>query len=454
VIDEENNFLDDINNEFSIVNVDSIEDYLNQYTSHTIKGENFDICEGKLTKENTSFINKYIFIDCHFNDLFELYIDTDKKVDFYFEDCTFENFHCEVNGEIKFLGNISFVDTTHSGDIKFKNRFLNRIYLKDIKGDCLLYFSGAINKNREKYKDIIIFNSKIDVSIHNCSVRRLLIDNVNKVSLNDVSIRSKLAIKNIGTSEEVYDLDISNLDLKEYSKVLFESLFLNKLIFSKVSQDVKYMQFNDVTVNKIFLCKKVEFKNTYFNSFDIQNAKKEISKTSFIDAHFNDVNWGNIPSIKAKEATFRQLKFVNDTQGSHLIANQFYAMEMRKYKDSVDKTSWKDNGQEKIVIWLNYNISNFGQNYMKPFWLILITLEIQNLLYCSYKSGGLFSEENLLSNNYLKIWLNFLNNSASNYLPMSRFLEEGREAVSLVFLIMLSIFTWHFIVALKRNVKR
>jgi len=429
------------------------------YENVDIVGSIIDISKFNYEVDYDNTLKVYTFDNCIFTEDFIISLDFSVKANFIFKNCSFKMFWCRssyVEGE-EYAGIISLSETKHQGDMKFEGSFENRIYIDDAKLEdgCSIDFIGSNSKDRTYfYSDIVIFRTNTSMIFQQCEVGNLLIEDsefIEKLEIKDVSIKNKLSIIGIDKCDL---LKINNLDCHEGSKVLFENSALDKLFFTKISQDVKYMQFNNVWVEDKFSCEKVEFKNTYFNDFYIENAKKFISKTSFIDAHLNDVNWGDVSSISANEATFRQLKFVNDSQGSHLIANQFYAMEMLKYKTSVDQTSWKDNWQEKIVFWFNYNISNFGQSYIKPFWLIVITLEIQSLLDCSYKSGGLFSENGFLSNYYVEKFINFLNGLASILMPVSKFLQEGREAISLLFLIILSILFWHLVIALKRHTKR
>jgi len=422
--------------------------------SVTIKRVHIKADKFTFNKHYNKSIKKYIFEDCEFSEYFIMTLDSSVESDFVFHNCNFKSFVCEsysAKGK-EYSGVIRLSGKNHQGDIKFNGSFKNRIYIDNIGLDkeCSIDFTGSIDKDSSCfYSDIVILRTSAQILLYQCDVGSLLVEEskfIKEISVKDVVIKNKLSIIGIDKCDL---LEINNLDCHEGSKVLFENLALDKLFFIKISQDVKYMQFNNVWLEEKFLCEKVEFKNTYFNDFNIENAKKFISKTSFIDAHLNDVNWGDVSSISANEATFRQLKFVNDSQGSHLIANQFYAMEMRKYQEE-----FKGNCQARLVLWLNKVISNFGQSYIQPFWLIVITLEIQHLLNCSYKAGGLFSENYLFSNYYVKIIGEFFNKLASNLVPVSKFLEEGREAVSLLFFMILSVLIWHLVVALKRHAKR
>jgi len=425
-----------------------------------ITGKRIDIFDIINKTDLDGNIKEYSFENCCFSEDFILSVDSSIKADFIFKDCSFRTFICQsdhIKGK-EYSGVFSFSKTKHQGNIKFQGIFKNRIYIDDSElGDgCSIDFVGSNSKDRTYfYSDIVIFRTNTSMIFQQCEVGNLLIEDsefIEKLEIKDVSIKNKLSIIGIDKCDL---LEINNLDCHEGSKVLFENSALDKLFFTKISQDVKYMQFNNVWVEEKFSCEKVEFKNTYFNEFYIENAKKFISKTSFIDAHLNDVNWGDVSSISADEATFRQLKFVNDSQGSHLIANQFYAMEMLKYKISVDQTSWKDNWQEKVAFWLNSGISNFGQSYGMPIGWIFILISMHSFLVYAHKNDWLYRIFEPL-NPLLEGIARPLNSIASSVLPISRFLGKGngREFIDLLFFIILSILIWHLVVALKRHTKR
>ena len=420
----------------------------------TIKGEDIHAKEFISSKHYKKSIEKYIFEGCEFSEDFIMSLDSSVKSDFVFHKCRFKTFICESNfvvGE-EYTGLIDFSDSNHQGGIKFQGVFKNRIFLNNIEVDkhFSVVFRGFEGR-KYCYSDIFISGSNCNVGLISCNVGMLLIrdsGSIDKINIENVCIESQLQIKNI---EALNTLRISNLDLQKDSKVLLERLKVKCFSFLKVSQDVKYMQFNEVTVGGEFFCAKVEFRNTYFNDFNIENAQKDIRKTSFIDAHLNDVKWGDVSRIYANEATFRQLKFVNDSQGSHLIANQFYAMEMRKYQEE-----FKGNCQARLVLWLNKVISNFGQSYVRPFFLIIAVGIIRSITICGHENDWLYRLCEPL--NHFFEWVEkSLNPIASSLLPISRFLGEasnGREFIDLLFFIILSVLIWHFVVALKRHTKR
>lgn len=191
----------------------------------------------------------------------------------------------------------------------------------------------------------------------------------------------KLILKNFEVEKfyfKEYDCDLVNLyniDFIEDSKVIFENLEVNKLLLEKISQDSKFIQFHQVTVNNELYSERVEFKNTYFNDFKLDTANIELVKTSFIDAHLNSVVWGDLSRIVAKKDIIRQLKYVNDSIGNYIEGNKFFAQEMEIHQKEVRKK--KGNYLENIILFFNKEISNFGQNWFLPLvWFIVITFSI------------------------------------------------------------------------------
>ncbi len=345
-------------------------------------------------------VTKYKFIKCIFDEDFELSLNETVHVDFIFEQCTFENFICEGNGDldVEFIfkrqctfKSCEFINETgvfkkqiymdgsiFKIDLSFNGNFDDRIWLRnlDFTDKYNLEFMMNTTNHRGKYENIVIENingklNKLDFT--NINIDKLSIENIqnlNELELRNVSFnnKSKCTIQNINI---IKNFKLTNVDFLEESKILFENIKCKNLDMENISQDAKQIQLYYIKVLEEFTLERVDFKNTYFNDFDISKARKKISKTSFIDAHLNDIKWGDISTINANQSTFRQLKFVNDSQGNYIEANDFYVMEMKKYKQSLkDKKGFL---QEKFIFLLSEKISNFGQNWMIPLALIFLS---------------------------------------------------------------------------------
>lgn len=203
-------------------------------------------------------------------------------------------------------------------------------------------------------------------------VKKLSLIAKDKKKLTNIILKNfsvdKLFLKNY----DIDKLDIFNLDFAEDSRILFENLIIKDCSIQRISQDSKYMQFHTVKILEKFKSERVEFKNTYFNDFDLRDASIELIKTSFLNSHLNSVEWGNLSRIKAKKDTLRQLKFVNDSIGNYIEGNNFFAQEMRIHQLELRKK--KKFHLEKITLFFNSEISNFGQNWFQSLlWIIIIT---------------------------------------------------------------------------------
>jgi len=324
-----------------------------------------------------------------------------------FQNCTFYD-NCTINIHdsevISDLTKISIKEKTKNRpnnfyDCNFKqNLIVHRPYSTN---ESIRIYNCKIEKTIElesEFTDIVISKTNaMALCIKNwkrCNIDSIsLVDNeIKKVTINNI-LNDKLEIKGLHSHKislqnsefkkiSIKDIEtnifsIFNIDFLENSKVLFEDLKINFLNLERLFQEARYIQFHNIQVSKKFKCDRVEFKNTYFNNLNIKYADKEIKKVSFIDSHLNSIQWGKIFEIKATKDIFRQLKFVNDKQGNHIEANNFYATEMETHKkENLDKESWFSNyWQEKLTFLLAKKISNFGQSWFLPFlWLLIINL--------------------------------------------------------------------------------
>ncbi|QKJ23982.1 hypothetical protein [Poseidonibacter lekithochrous] len=243
------------------------------------------------------------------------------------------------------------------------------------------FFTNSINYHNNEIQLTMIFENcifKKDFRIElkkedDFKLKKLIITSDEQKEFNEF-ILENIEIEKFSFKEYNCKLiKLYNIDFVENSKVLFENIITDRLHLEKISQDSKFIQFHQVTVKKHFFSERVEFKNTYFNDFKLDNAESiELIKTSFIDSHLNSVIWGDLIRIKAKKDIIRQLKFVNDSIGNHIEGNKFFAEEMRLHEIDIKKESGYT--LDKFVLFFNKQISNFGQNWLLPLlWTFVIT---------------------------------------------------------------------------------
>ena len=308
---------------------------------------------------NEDEINESIYNEEEFNKLFDD-VNTLNLQNIHtlrFEDVIFDSF--VVNKIIYKYNNKDKSKQTYLS-LVFKNCTFLEDFIIDLEDNTNFIFNQIIIVNRGKKKEL------------------------NNIKLGDFTI-NKLHLKNY----TIKKTNLFNLDFGKDSKVLFENIVTDELVIKKISQDSKYIQFHNVKVNTKLLFERVEFKNTYFNDFNLKKASIRLIKTSFIDSHLNSVNWGlDISRIKAKKDILRQLKYVNDSVGNYIEGNRFFEQEMLVHQNDIRKD--KSKRLEKLILCINKNISNFGQNWLLSFiWIIIVTfsiLFIQKYIICGYSS--------------------------------------------------------------------
>jgi hypothetical protein len=148
--------------------------------------------------------------------------------------------------------------------------------------------------------------------------------------------------------------------------------------------------------------------------------------------------------------TFRIIKHSFDKVGNTTEANKYFALEMNKQKK--ETLFWND-PEKKIVLFFNLIFSRYGQSYLLPLlWIFFITI-----LYTftidfiqTFKVSDFFPNYHL----QIEVIISNLNSIAKNIIPYQKFLKSGMEFISLVFLLLYTVFIYHFIVAVKRRTKR
>ena len=236
------------------------------------------------------------------------------------------------------------------------------------------FFLTSSDKSNINNLKIVDCPNLKNIKIENYSILNL---DIKKIETSSIQLKNidltKSSIKEINANT----FSFFNIDILENAKVLFENIKTKIFNLERLSQDATYIRFDNISVSNKFKCNRAEFKNSYFNNFNIEIAVKEIYKTSFIGAHLNSIQWGKIFKIKSTKDIFRQLKYVNDAQGNHIDANNFYITEMQTHKiRTLDKKPWFSNyWQEKLTFLLAKKISNFGQNWFLAFlWIVIVNL--------------------------------------------------------------------------------
>lgn len=317
-------------------------------------------------------IKKTLFDQCEFLDYF-YFEQNDKSVyitPLVFRSCTFYD-RIQISAK-KFQQYVAILYCELNGDITISSHFEDDFEITNIQSDKRLFLNGCIFE-----KEAAIWHIKNDnfqVTIEGGEYHNLVVRNNH---INSISVYESKFHKLKLFDQKVKELTFENNDFEEDSRILFENIVTNFFFMTQLTQDSKFIRMDHITVKKELLFSKNEFKNTYFNDFNIEECDTvKIEKTSFIDAHLNSFKWGNISRLDAPKDMFRQLKFVNDKQGNFIEANNFYVMEMKKHNDEL-KGKYEEKPwifwQDKFIFWINENISDFSKSWFLPLiWFVMI----------------------------------------------------------------------------------
>lgn len=454
----------------SVVNVDSLKEYL-----RTGNGENevAEFCKSEITVFN------FIFFPCrnsrdnfdylrtlnrikgaHFNYCkFTAHSVELPEVEVFYQDCEFFQFWSITNS--KLLGNVN--------NILYQNcQFKEDVssYLEDEKlssldiplfNDCS--FEKTLSFGNIDLKKPVFNNTDSDqINIHrliieNCTIYGKFVLNrvkTNYLQVKNSEFKSKIELKDGVIDEaELINTNFSGLFDSYNSKYgkfyCFKNIFNDFVGFERCKFSALEGE-NELNVIAVFkyatFLSFTNFRNSiFYNGLDLEATNlKEAPNFLNIKLLSNNTN----------RETLRIIKNSFDRIGNHIEANNFFVLEMSKYKQGLVT---KPISQEKIIFWLNEKISNFGQSYLLPmFWLILFSI-VYYLLILGHENNALYRIFPA-ANDIIRTVSEIINGVASNIIPLTKVLREGMEFLSLVFYIVYASLIWQIIVAVKRHTRR
>ncbi|MFA0690965.1 hypothetical protein [Vibrio splendidus] len=185
----------------------------------------------------------------------------------------------------------------------------------------------------------------------------------------------------------------------------------------------------------------VNYRNAIFHGgLDLENTNLK-EPPNFLKMKVNSEN--------TNRETYRIIKNSFDKAGNHIEANKYFSLEMMKYKKEL---STQPMSQEKLIFWLNKNISNFGMSYTRPIFLMFIFSIVYQGLIIGYHNNLLYKIDPEY-NYYISSFSGFINNLASNIIPFNKFLFEGMEFMSLIFYVVFASLIWQTIVSIKKHTR-
>jgi len=394
------------------------------------------------------------FHNCHF---FTSYIDLSDP-EFFFQDCVFHDMWSVYNAPV--LGNDS--------GVLYQNCTFHKEVSSYSEGDGKYVIDSQLFNNCEFQIGIEfggvefkapIFNNSDDMDLNiksfhliDCTLKDKFIlnrCNIESFVLEDSVFESKFEFKHNIVSEfnifntnyfKVVDMFETQFGKFTIKKSIFEDFVgFERCTFGK-SDELE----GDYIANFIYatFLSFVNFRNTKFNSgLDIENINLK-EAPNFLNT--------NINSKYSNRETFRIIKSSFDKIHNYIEANKYFAYEMQKYKEELKSTN---KTQEKLILFLNEKISNFGQSYIRPILYMAATSIFYYLLILGYENNVLY-EIHPSVNGYLENISSFINSVSKNILPFSKTLKVGMEFVSLIFYIIFASLIWQTLVAVKRHTRR
>ena len=419
-------------------------------------------------------LGRVIFRDCEFNSSsMNLYSE------FYYEQCAFQN-EVIVNPfpDLKednryrykycdFKSNVKVINSNHSKVIKSnlfdECLFSGNVSLCDVEIYKNLFRfpdfnTDLIARNRShQYSDFKQYYIIKELLIKACYVELKLklngfdernIDDLNKkgyifkkedlsisiISIIDSKFKSKLEIKNRVIENFIFknsnvEKIFSVFGSSFYMAYFHESIFEDFTGFEKVHFGKKD-NYDENYITKFVYTTFMSFSNfreTVFHSgldFERVNLKEN---PNFLKALVSQKN--------TNRESFRIIKHSFDSIGNQIEANRFFKMEMKAYKLDLEETILKESDcktkSELLVLKMNECLSDFGTNYIRPIWLlIVITIPYAIILYIH---KYIYYHEYKAYYKFIDILGVLFNGFANGFQPISRFLVAGMEFFSLLY---------------------
>jgi uncharacterized protein YjbI with pentapeptide repeats len=240
---------------------------------------------------------------------------------------------------------------------KLKVSFESCIFL-DIANFKKYTFSEDIVFKNCKFNSKMLLNAKYTnkVVFLECTFLELDCSEItfeDKVEIKDCLIESKINFQNTRFKK-----------LADFNKTKFNSVDFTKTTFEDIS----------VFSESVF-AKKVDFKYTTFSKLALFRKTKFAESINFEDSIIKeDINFleasGKKGIVKNRE-TARIIKNSFEKQNNIIEANKFYAMEMQKQEEELNKNK-SNNYWEWLVFKIHGLSSNHSQNYLLPiFWIFI-----------------------------------------------------------------------------------
>ena len=286
---------------------------------------------------------------------------------------------------------------------------------------------------------------------------------IQQLEIKDVEFEGKFELK-YNLISEVLIKNVNFNELFDAYKTKFKRFKLSKCIFNEFSGFEK-CEFGDEN-NEVDPPAEFEYatflnftnfrKVKFYCGLDLEHSNLKDAPT-FLGASINEK--------QTNRETFRIIKHSFDKIGNHLEANNYFALEMKKYKSELKQQVSSESYPKALFNWtiglfgrkaptrwefliykINEIFSAYGQNYTKPLYIMILLSLCYTAVVCWVGHNETFKE--LLDVSLL--------NSVVKQIPLySKLLTiKGLEFISFLYHIMFVSALWHFMVAVKSKTRR
>lgn len=359
--------------------------------------------------ENCNFKNSFEFIDCKFKKRLEFIRCISQLIDIRF-----------ISSEIEYL---CLNNNTSFGVLEFENclkcSFL--IFYQPLFKQIILnktVFSNHFQINDGYVENLhfceSIFECEVNINsiyirngwnIENCHFKKQLIYNSNEDS--NSTINTFVLISTIfddlfylnGASKTIQKIEIQGSN-QLVGRINFDCINIDLLTIEGVNERSN-ISFNQCNIEKIFFNRFNNYSTIIFSNIkalsdnsSIRIFESNLGKTSFYNFNFKsfktisiesslvseiqtaNIEWftpnqfSTFTDTKNRKEVFRQLKFASEKQSNRIDALMFQAWEMNEYKNElISKEQFF--GINRLILWLSQT-NDFGQNWKKPIWILLL----------------------------------------------------------------------------------
>lgn len=416
------------------------------------KGIHFNLCSFKCRNLELNDTTTVFFQDCVFNDSWSLYNyrQLPNAENVLYQDCIFNG---EVGVFIEDLDDGLY--SLNSNQFNYDCKFNNHLNLANLAIKADLFSTQQVSQNHLlEIEELTLSNARVGgkFAINNLSSTAL--------SFSDVEFDGKFELKN----SALKNIEITNCNFSKVSDFYnskFECLNIEKSIFDEF---IGFERCIFGTAGTPHLKQAAVFKFVTFFDFASFRNSKFYSGLKLAQANFkSSPNFYNA-SIESKftdRETYRVIKHSFDSVGNKLEANKYYSLELKAYKEELQskKHIVKMNltganlCQQRVVFFINYYGSNFGQSFLRPIAIISGLMLVFMFLVYGHEANWLYKIAPSY-NESISCFVGFFNNFSKALIPFRPLQREGMEFLSLLFGVCFSVLIWLTITAVKMHTRR